>query len=402
MKISNLAESPVNSRQRLPFLDGIRALAALWVVLGHCHLLTLGWTRSSNLWGRPLDLLLYMHLGVDIFLVLSGFCLALPIVHNSNRIKTSHSRFFKARALRILPPYYAALSLILIVNYFLPIASWGYHPVGLTADIPWNVVAVNFTLLQDIFPQYNTINGPFWSISTEWHLYFIFPLLVWILRKYGVLMLLIASAIAGFALTWLSFAHPQISGLQATVPSPPYFIALFAMGVAAASFAFDPRYDRYRSNIYRYSWVVGAIAMIPLLLLLWKYRIIDGNNVWGFLGNLHVIDPLTGLVAALFIIGLCDRDRPHRILESKPLVFIGSFSYSLYLIHIPIIAAINKAMHTIGLPHGFNSPMDYFFILSAIGTAASLIIAWGFAKIFERNWGNFNIRLPFFTSQKQT
>lgn len=57
MKISNLAESPVNNRQRLPFLDGIRALAALWVVLGHCHLLTLGWTRSSNLWGRPLDLL---------------------------------------------------------------------------------------------------------------------------------------------------------------------------------------------------------------------------------------------------------------------------------------------------------------------------------------------------------
>lgn len=401
MKIQNLAEVPVKNRQRLPFLDGIRALAALWVVLGHCHLLTLGWTRSSSLWGRPLDVLLYMHLGVDIFLVLSGFCLALPIVHNSNSIKTSHSKFFKARALRILPPYYAALSLVLIINYFVPIASWGYHPVGLTADIPWYVIAVNFTLLQDIFPQYNTINGPFWSISTEWHLYFVFPLLVWILRKYGVAILLIVSVVAAFALTWLSFAYPQVSGFQATVPSPPYFIALFAMGVAAASFAFDPRFEGCRGAIYRYSWVAGAIAMIPLILLLWKYRIIDGNNVWGFLGNLHIIDPLTGLVAALFIVGLCDRRRPHRVLESTPLVFVGGFSYSLYLIHIPIVAAINKGMQTFGLPHYFNSPMDHFIVLAVVGTTTSLVTAWLFAKAFERNWGNLNLRLPFLTSENQ-
>jgi peptidoglycan/LPS O-acetylase OafA/YrhL len=378
------AASPLH----LPFLDGLRAFAALWVVLGHSHLFVLGWERSGSLWGRPLDLLLYSHLGVDLFLVLSGFCLALPVVRNANQLTGSTARYFKARAWRILPPYYAALLLLLLVNAFVPIAAWARHPVGLTADISWQVMATNLLLLQDVFSQFNSINGPFWSIATEWHLYFVFPALVWVLRRFGTRALLLCGGVAGFGLTWFSFAHPRLSeALPMSVPQPPYFIALFVMGAVSASYAFDPRYAASRQRLYRNGWLVGAGLCAPLFLLLWQYRIIDRVNMWGFNDHLHLIDPLTGAVAAAWLLGLCGLRPAHwlrRLLEGRALVWIGGFSYSLYLTHLPILAMLNHQLEDSGMSK--DSPLAAFSLLALGGGALCLLFAWGFASLFERRY----------------
>lgn len=371
---------------RLPFLDGLRAFAALWVVFGHSHLFVLGWERSGSLWGRPLDLLLYSHLGVNLFLVLSGFCLALPVVRNANRLTSSTARYFKARAWRILPPYYAALLLLLLVNNFWPVAAWGRHAVMLTPTIPWQVMGANLLLLQDVFPQLNQINGPFWSIATEWHLYFVFPALVWVLRRFGTRALLLCGAVAAAVLTLLGFAHPNVFSPLA-VPQPPYFIALFVMGAVTASYAFDPRYAESRQRLYRTGWLVGAVLCVPLLALLWKYRIIDRVNVWGFNEHLYLIDPLSGAVAAAWLLGLCGLQPAHwlrRMLEGRALVWIGGFSYSLYLTHVPILAVLNHHLEDAGMVK--TSPLTSFFLLALGGGALCLLFAWGFARLFERRY----------------
>jgi peptidoglycan/LPS O-acetylase OafA/YrhL len=382
--------------RRLPFLDGLRAVAALWVVLGHCHLFALGWNRSGTLWGRPLDVLLYSHLGVNLFLVLSGFCLALPVVRHGERLATSQSDYFLARAWRILPPYYGALGLILLANAFVPVAAWGRHPVGLTGEISWQVLLTNATLMQDFFWQFNSINGAFWSIATEWHLYFAFPALVWVLRRYGTGALMASGAVIAAALTWLSFQRPHLSeDFPISVPQPPYFIVLFVMGVVAASLAFGPRHADLRARLYRRAWMTGALLCVPLLALVWKYRIIDGNNIWGFIDHLHWIDPLAGAVAAALLVGLCglqDSHWLHRLLGSRALVGIGAFSYSLYLTHVPILAAINHALEGSGLSG--RAPMTAFFALAIAGTACCLVFAWGFARLFERRYGKSPQRLP--------
>lgn len=381
--------SPVHDPRRLPFLDGLRAIAALWVVLGHCHLFALGWNRSGSLWGRPLDILLYSHLGVNLFLVLSGFCLALPVVRNGDRLATSTADYFKARAWRILPPYYGALLLILLANFFWPIAAWGRHPVGLTAEISWQVLATNLLLMQDFFWQFNSINGAFWSIATEWHLYFLFPALVWVLRRHGTTALLLCGAAAAALLTWLSFQRPHLSeAFPISVPQPPYFIVLFVMGVAAACVAFGPQFAAARARLQRRAWLLGAALCVPLLALVWRYRIIDGTNVWGFIDHLHLIDPLAGGVAAALLVGLCGLARSHwlhRALGSRVLVWIGGFSYSLYLTHVPILAALNHALENSGLSG--RAPLTAFFVLATAGTALCLCFAWGFAKLFERRYG---------------
>lgn len=379
----------MNAALRLPFLDGLRAFAALWVVFGHCHLFVLGWSRSGTLWGRPLDLLLYSHLGVNLFLVLSGFCLALPVVRNANRLTGSHADYFKARAWRILPPYYGALLLLLLVNTWWPVAAWGRHAVGLTADIAWQPLAVNLLLLQDVFPHVAAINGAFWSIAVEWHLYFVFPAMVWVLHRFGTRALLLCGGAAAFALTWLDLAHlPLFAAWPLSLPQPPYFLALFVMGAAAASFAFGQEYAAARPRLHRNGWLVGAGLCAPLCILLWKYRIIDGTNVWDFIHKLHLIDPLAGAVAAAWLLGMCGLRPAHwlrRVLESRPLVWIGGFSYSLYLTHVPILATLYHYLEDSGMPK--HSPLAAFFLLALGGGAVCIVFAWGFAKVFERRFG---------------
>jgi peptidoglycan/LPS O-acetylase OafA/YrhL len=377
-----------NNTEHLAFLDGLRAIAALWVVLGHCHLFSLGWSRSATLWGRPLDLLLYMHLGVNIFLVLSGFCLALPVVRNGNRLRMSIVDYFLARAWRILPPYLVTLILILLVNCFVPLATWGRHPVGLTDEIPTGVLLSNIFLLQDIFPSMNVINGPFWSIAVEWHLYFVFPFLILFLRRGGTFVLFAAGVIIALALSWMNAAYPQLSAsVPVTVPNPPYYIFLFVMGILAASLAFDPRVERIRASLHRWAWIAALILCIPLCAILWKYRIIDATNLNGFFDHLHIIDPLTGAITAAFLLGMCGlrpANRVRRLFEARPLVVIGGFSYSLYLIHVPILAALNRGVDLAGLTG--RSPSSAFFVMVVVGVGVSLLCARQFARVFERRY----------------
>ena len=373
---------------RLRFLDGLRALAALWVVLGHAHLLSLGWNRSGTLWGRPLDVLLYCHLGVDVFLVLSGFCLALGAVGNGKRLSGGMGRFFWNRAWRILPPYYAALSIILLVNSLIPLAAWGYHPIGKTGTLSWQIIWSNLLLVQDLFPTLNVINGPFWSVAAELHLYLTFPLLLWMLRRWGALAMMAAAGGAAILLTWMPFERPQaLVGLPLTLPQPTYFIALFAMGALAAALAFDPRYAGLRLRWQRLAWLATALMCVPLCALLWHFRIVSADNLGGFMGHLHWIDPLAGAASALALLWLCGVAPTHwlrRRLEGRALVAIGGFSYSLYLIHVPVLATL-KGFVTVYLRRG-PGPMETFWLLALGGTALSLLAAKVFAWAFERRY----------------
>src|SRR5689334_14248080 len=91
-----------HTSHRLAFLDGIRGLAALYVVFHHAYLFTRS-DRSSaitqELWGQG-------RVAVDIFIVLSGFCLMLPVVQSSVKcVPGGFLKYFLRRAARILPAY---------------------------------------------------------------------------------------------------------------------------------------------------------------------------------------------------------------------------------------------------------------------------------------------------------
>ena len=138
----------------------MRAICALWVLLGHVF---------------PYGPLKLGHLAVTIFLVLSGYCLALPHAAKPKTALSDWRKFFVRRALRILPPYYGALALSVAVDV-------ATHATG-NPDLFWRGFIGHLALLQNVHIggyawDAMSINAPLWSIAVEWQIYFLFPLIL--------------------------------------------------------------------------------------------------------------------------------------------------------------------------------------------------------------------------------
>ncbi len=106
----------------LNYLDGVRGLAAMYVVIHHAYMevrTTLGLgtnslTQSLSGW------LLYGGVGVDIFIVLSGFCLMLPVIQHDGKLADGIGGYAYRRARRIIPSYHATMALIMILGLLVP------------------------------------------------------------------------------------------------------------------------------------------------------------------------------------------------------------------------------------------------------------------------------------------
>src|SRR3954447_701965 len=165
--------------RRVVGLDGLRGLAALFVVLHHCYLMSYpGYpVNTGPSW---LSWLLYGHLAVVVFIALSGFSLAVAPARRGWRLG-GKARFAHRRAWRILPPYWAAL-------IFSVIMAWAVAPQPGSPPPDGKAVAVYGLLLQDVFGS-SVPNGAFWSIAVEAQLYLVFPLMLLLVRRVsGVVM----------------------------------------------------------------------------------------------------------------------------------------------------------------------------------------------------------------------
>src|SRR2546421_594614 len=178
-------------RGRLPFIDGLRGLAMLWVLVYHCWVHTVRTPIPVSVGARHLDLTAPRHLGylgVQLFLVLSGFCLTYPLARRGAAGMTLDlRRFFRRRAWRILPPYYVALAAFAL----LPTVERGIRSaLGQDASEVSHVTAgqlVSHVLMVHNFSLawMGAINASFWTLALEWQLYMLFPLLVWGFRRWG-------------------------------------------------------------------------------------------------------------------------------------------------------------------------------------------------------------------------
>ena len=170
---------------RLEYVDGIRALAALIVYLNHAYAqITAGDVyKLKSPWSLASYSMVAGHLSVTVFIVISGFCLTLPVISNGGQLRGGVGGFLRRRARRILPPYYAAVALCLLLIWTVigkPTGSLWDYPIRVNAA----AIFCHLVLIQDLFAT-SLINYVFWSIAVEWHIYFIVPLLVWCWRRYG-------------------------------------------------------------------------------------------------------------------------------------------------------------------------------------------------------------------------
>jgi peptidoglycan/LPS O-acetylase OafA/YrhL len=350
--------STATARARLVGLDGIRGLAALFVVLNHVFL------RAFP--GYPVDhapfwagWFIYGRFAVVVFIVLSGFSLTVSPVRSGWRLGPT-SRFACRRAWRILPPYWSALVFSLLMTWFVLSQPGWAMPNGKS-------VVVYGLLIQDAVDA-PTPNRAFWSIAIEAQLYIVLPLLLLIVRRISAIAMV--AMVAAIVVT-VGLLAPYVAIMNtALIRLTPDLAVLFAIGVMAAGVVGASE----RRKSWPWHWL-ALCAAVPVVAL-----IAAKGSVWT-IDNLFWVDLAWGpAIGCLLTAVATDRPRPLvRLLDTRPLRSLGSFSYSLYLTHAPIVIAVSYGIVAGRVPPGVPS----FLVLAAILIPLTVTFARLFAAVFE-------------------
>lgn len=366
-------KTEINRPIRLGFLDGLRGVAALYVVVFHAY----SEISDSSTCRLPASLFEFLNrffngnASVDVFIVLSGFCLGIPIAKSvALEMPGGVVSYIGRRARRILPAYYAACVLCLIVLaaapriWQMPGASWA----GTDPPFSRPVVLSHLLLLHNLYTRWSLdIDIPLWSVATEWQIYFLLPVLllpVW--RRYGVLPMTGIAFAVGLALSSLGFEAARF-----------WFLGLFALGVAASAVVFR---SSGRSN----SLPWGSLAALLTIVVIIFHWVVPWPRS---LGMIIVVDVLVGVATMAGLIwgarsGMSTRPAGLvRWLSSAPMMAIGGFSYSLYLLHAPVLAVV----HWLCRSHGLTDPRT--LVLEYLcGLPLAILIAYLSSLAFERPW----------------
>jgi peptidoglycan/LPS O-acetylase OafA/YrhL len=297
------------------------------------------------------------NLAVAAFIVISGFSLQLALFKRGDGRVQDLKAWLKRRALRILPPYYACLVASLVVCFTVTQTQEGmpwelYLPVT-----PFNVLTHGL-LIHNWWPDHMyKINGVLWSIAIEAQLYLLFPVLAWIMWRLGRFLTVAF-------LTALVVGSLALSADAAKLY--PWFLPLFAFGMLAA-------YLAYRPNL-QLGVQPSAAGVVAFFALMW--------TVWAAAKD-HPLAyrdmPLGIATAALLYLYAVQPDAPVARWLSKPwMVWLGSFSYSLYLMHHPL----QQVLYVVR-PAWVQGPIDELSYLLVVGLPAILIVCRIFALVFE-------------------
>lgn len=353
-------------RVRLEFLDGVRGLAALYVVC--YHILALYHDALSIRVQAFLSPLWFGHYAVDVFIVVSGFSLMLPVVRTGGILKGGTFRFYQKRARRISPPYYIALALSLAVALSL-------HLSGFSSVTRLGVVS-HLLLLQDVwFSTWRQINPPLWSVAVEWRIYFIFPLLVWMAGRFGMLAAAAIMFAVSLLLVFAFLRLPPLSHLDSQLNGiSPQFLGLFVLGASGASVSLLPAMALRRAKLA----LAAGTAFLLVAVVVFSQR-------WS-LGDpraLPRLDYLVGVWAMALLVYLSVQDGALRHwFASRELVKIGAFAYSLYLTHAVVLEVFYELV--LRQLHGGPRPMMLlnFFVGIPLCVAAAYLFYLGFEKPF--------------------
>lgn len=319
----------VNSR--LDYVDSLRALAALYVV--SVHMFPRAWlstpTSLPNTWALNIlaKFLAQGHFAVSLFIVVSGFCLMLPALKNQLYLKGGFIRFLKKRSWRILPPFYVAF-LLSAALLFVSLDEKTNSLYGFNAPISWENFIAHLFVVQNLFGSIQS-NGVLWTIGVEWQIYFLFPILLFSWRYFGG----IKTTGTLVLITYILIITTPLESLF-----PIQYILLFAFGMLAAEIVYGFQTKKI-SNLYNINWLQVSLGLFTTVC------VVCISLGWSKASYyIEYLDLLVGIAVLCLLVAasLPKHILIRQFLSSKILVFIGSFSYSLYLIHFPLLNIISQ------------------------------------------------------------
>lgn len=294
---------------RVPCLDGFRALSIFVVVLYHCNLM------AQNRWTKILP---DGHLGVTFFFVISGFLITLLMLRETNRTGTLSLRdFYRRRTLRIVPALGAYLT-VLFVCQQLGFLSYQPHI--------W-LGAITYTLC---FMDRSGAGflSHLWSLSVEEHFYLIWPLLFHLAKPAKAFRILLGYLLLLPLLRYALWAYGN-RGLDIEFCSPTQMGSIATGCVVAFSVnqtGIKPLTKEAAAKMRRLLPLstVGSAALLAASVVAAR---ISG------LYNILFSDPVNAACLAVFMVSVLYTEKSFlfRIMNTKPVIWLGILSYSIYL-----------------------------------------------------------------------
>ncbi|WHT00485.1 MAG: hypothetical protein LZT29_03552 [Pantoea stewartii] len=356
-------------------LEGLRGIASLWVLLGHISLLI----------HCHITLLSSPGIGVDLFILLSGYLMAKNYVERQEKepwqSPETIKKFWLRRFFRIAPLYYLLLAVALISGpWFGEMRDTIAHVYSGTATDPsryadqslMNVVT-HFSFLFGVLPAYGfNTTLPDWSIGLEMQFYLLFPFIMLAVMRFGyapALLCIMALSCAGRYLLpdyYEAFEMPSmiliklnmfISGmlLAEAVRRKSLLYVVFALAGPVVSVFIG-------LGAIKLQVVMEALMIIGMAAVLWQYQ----EN---------------SLMARLIQL-------PRKVLNNRLSTWLGDVSFSVYLLHllivIPAIALLLKQTDI-----AYQSDVTRFLIVCAV----SLPLTYGLASLLYQYVEKPGIRL---------
>lgn len=317
--------------RKIAAINALRGVAILGVMYQH-----LFWKNTypgfhhvelSGLHIFPLTFLSNGWAGVNLFFILSGFVLFLPYADGRRRMssRTDFADFYRRRALRLLPLYYAAVAISFAV--------WS-HFNGSDPDLWKNLsllLTATFNFTKETWgPKYNVV---LWSIGLEIWFSLLFPFLIIAARRVGVKRLFIYAALIavvvrllGTGNAYFEVGSPYHNPLKDSLPGR---IDDFVLGMLLC----EAYVKRFREAPARSPllWLLAGTAIVWVGCSLWDHTLL------GLLGKAYL--PFASNVfhagLALIITGALSLGPglSRMLLTNRPLQMIGVMSYSIYLWH---------------------------------------------------------------------
>lgn len=298
-------------RNREPYrieLDGLRSLAVTLVILFH------------------LDIRAFSggYIGVDVFFVISGFLISRILVSEMHQNSFSFKKFYVRRIARLLP------ALLVTIMGSLAVALFIMTPQDLVYSCKQAIAAI-FSVSNILYvmekgywdpTSHNKLLLHTWSLGVEEQFYLIFPLLIYMFYRIGKLT----------AVTYL-------------------FVGLSAAGTAASivALASNPSAAFYLTPFRMFEFAIGGIGALVILrgpLYGWLAPVGTASGLAIIITSSFVFTETTtfpGLNALLVSVGAVavivggQNSIAKLVLSNRPMVLLGRWSYSLYLIHWPLI-----------------------------------------------------------------
>jgi peptidoglycan/LPS O-acetylase OafA/YrhL len=344
-------KNTVNQDSNIPWLDGLRGFAALWVLASHVQIL-------SGLNG--VKILSWGALAVDLFMILSGFLMAFHYLERQAKepwtSRTTILKFWLRRFFRIAPLFYILLIISFLLGPWLGecrtvIAS--HWPATATSSLRYEDNSlfnffIHISFIFGVLPEYSFRSPlPDWSIGLEMQFYLAFPFIMLLIAKWGpvvttVLLLLICFC---FKLLFPDFFHAF---------SMPAFLMIklqvFLIGIWIA-------YSRWQGKMsfgLVISLVIGLIWVLierndqslgRLVLIVVMFYLLDKDSL-----------PATKLSRSLV--------KYLRMgLSTKIGIFFGEASYASYLLHLLIVIPLAAFLTTVPFYMHLNGVMRFFVCL---------------------------------------